>query len=522
MTEDQNQQANIDGYDKFLNESSDNQNNQKCQNIQNHTSESISEVGSSNHNQEPQKLGAGSIQRIEVKNGLTERLENKSYLSEKYQILKQFCNENIQKQEKEMELIGNKRLSPDTVYEKKEDISQTFDKPNMEETQVLNDIITQIHVNCVEFIKKISSYFYDIELDLTKETNMLFQNLLDKDNLGKKMKQVILMGQEKEKITKLEMILQKEKESNNLKFFKMLETDVKNYLLMYINDRIINLDKFRLNTLKDNSKFSEEQKKEIQKMIIKYINLAKESTSNNSGSELTNLSPPSDLNPLSNNDALDNDDINNVASIGKNKNQNSTPIIQNQEKEEEQKNSTNSTNDISDKGPGGRLENLVRMAVNKIFLFVFKIIEKLLTKINRKIKKVHIYKDITGNSAIKYRAFFGKIIEDILDRKNEQLIKDILNDNSDLEEIRILKELFKMKFLTIIEKFIKDEILTCINGVDVKINILEENEFNDVKETKNGKNNIDKISGNMKKIKEKIKDIIGSKGKLKPKEINDS
>ena len=80
----------------------------------------------------------------------------------------------------------------------------------------------------------------------------------------------------------------------------------------------------------------------------------------------------SNLISLSNNEVIENDEIKNVISIKKNKRQNIIKKEMNQEKEEEQKFSNTKTKDKTDENRGCRLENLVRMTVKQIYLFVFK------------------------------------------------------------------------------------------------------------------------------------------------------
>lgn len=126
---------------------------------------------------------------------------------------------------------------------------------------------------------------------------------------------------------------------------------------------------------------------------------------------------------------------------------------------------------------------------------------------NKKIKKVSIYDDITGNSTERFKEIFKEKISNILKRKveNEQVIDDILNDNRNLDELITLKELLNLEILDIINKFIKDEFLMLSNGTKIKINIFGLEKSDKQKEISK------RITEKMTEIKDKIKEIIGCK-----------
>jgi len=336
-------------------------------------------------------------------------------------------------------------------------------------------------------------------------------------------------------LNKIETILLKEKDSNNLEFFNKINMKLKELLLIYINDRDNKFNNFKLKTLKDNTNYSGKEKEEIKKIILNYINSPKESASNNSFNKLAIFQTSSNLIPLSNNEVIENDEIKNVVSIKKNKRQNNSKIEMNQEKDEEQKFSNMETKDKTDENRGCRLENLVRITVKQIYLFVFKTIEKLLAKNNKKIQKVLIYSYITGNSAQLYKNFFKNKIIDILTtthkgkKINGKLKEDILDNNNNLDELEIVKELLNMTFLDIINIFLKDETLNFKNGTSIKINIFEYTESDDEIITKKYKkmekeilmkrekikNQNDKIKKNIEEIKKKLKEIAESEGRLR-------
>lgn len=162
------------------------------------------------------------------------------------------------------------------------------------------------------------------------------------------------------------------------------------------------------------------------------------------------------------------------------------------------------TEDKTNDENGNRLENLVRCTLQRIYLFIVNEIETRLAKMNKKIKIVSIYNDITGNSTEKFKEIFDEIISNILKRKieNEQVIDEILNDNRDLDELRTLKELLNMKYFDIINKFIKDECLILANGTKIQINIFGKEKSKKKKEIS------ERIQGKIEEIKFKIKEIL--------------
>lgn len=534
MSEEEGKQADILKYDNFYDKKI-----QKSSESQNPTSESNNKDG--NHIEELQEARSYEAQVIKVLDQPTKTLEIDSFisLSEFFQILNEQCfkalsnQANAERLKEEAKFIGNKRSSTNDDVLKKEDISQTQAELNMDidKYEILIDITTQIIYNWIEFINELTLLpAYNCELNLTLEENfkMSIKKIFDKDILKKNLKELILLKEEKEpekeKFIKneLEEIIKKEEKSNNLKFFKMLKIKLKDLLLMYIFDRVIRFNKCHLKTLKDNIKYNEKEKQKIKSIILSYINSLKEKKPNNSGNEFAMPIPPSNLTPLSKDDELGNDNIKDITSMNMNEKENKNIIKDkdNQEKDEEQKYSNTKTNDITDETLPKDIETLVCSTVNKIYRFIVKEINKLLAKIKIngkkiKIKKVSIYESIAGNSTEKYKEIFDEIIYSLLKNKeNEQKLKDILNDKSNSNDLKTIKELLNMKFLVIIEHFVKDEKLKLANGTEIEIDVFFENKINkkekEEKEEKQKEMNA-RIKHNMKKIKDKINAIIKCK-----------
>ena len=532
--------ANIIEYDDFINVSTDNKNIQKGSNSQNQTSETNNEDGSSDQNNLTQKEKSFETQKIEVKDMLTVKLEEYNYtsksLSDNYLFLNKFCSKilheliDAQRPEKETKYMGKKKSSKNADFLREEDISQSPDELNMNVDEVLINIITQILHNLKVFFNEISlsAYKYELNLSYEKNLNMIIENIFNKDILKKNLEELILLEEEKdlekeESIkNKIGIILKKEKESNNLYIFNMLKMKIKHLILIYINDRVNKFNNCKLKTLKDNTNYTEKEKEQIKKKILNYMNSLKESNSKNSGIKLNELDiplPPSNLTSLSNNEDLGNYNLKKFISIEKNENKNENIIKSqdNQEKDEEQEYSNKKTENKTDDEKGKRLENLVRSTVKKNYLFIVKEIEKILVKMNKKIKRVSIYNDITKNSTEHFKVIFTEQISSILKRKmeNQQVIDDILNDNGNSDELTTLKELLTMTILDIINKFIKDETLILKNGTKIKINILG------LETTETQKKISERIKDNMKIIKDKLKDIVEcEKGRIREKSQN--
>lgn len=531
MTEESNQ-VNIGGYEDYINKPEEDKNIQKIPSSQNQTSQSSNEDGSSDHREEPPSIISFETQKIEVKDVFSDELEKKDYtsksLSEIYQILNGICNQilheliNDQRTKNETKFIEQKRSSTDDDILKEEDIPQSPDELTKGLDEILIGIITQIIHNWKEFFNEVSlaAYYYELNLTFEKNLNKIIKNIFNKDIFKKNLEELILLEKEKdlekeESIkNKIREILKKEKESNNLKFFNMLKMKLKDLILIYVNDRVSKFKNCQLKTLKDNTNYSEKQKEQIKKMILNYINSLKESTSNNSRIKLDIPPFPSNITPLSNDEVLENNNIEVSALIEKNENKNENTIKskKNQEKDDGQKYSKKKTKDKTNKTNdenGNRLENLFRSTINRNYLFVVKEIEKRLAKMNKKIKKVSIYDDITGNSTERFKEIFKEKISNILKRKveNEQVIDDILNDNRNLDELITLKELLNLEFLDIINKFIKDEFLMLSNGTKIKINIF------DIEKSDKQKEISERIKEKMTEIKDKIKEIIGCEKK---------
>ena len=533
-------EANVLEYNDYLKVSTDNKNIQKGSNSENQTSETNNEDGSSDQNNLAQKEKSFETEIIEVKDMLTVKLEEFNYtsksLTENYQLLNKYCSKILheltyaQRPEKETEYMGKKKSSKNDDFLREEDISQSPDELNMNVDEVLINIITQIIHNLKVFFNEISLsvYKYKLNLSFEKNLNMIIKTIFNKDILKKNLKELILLEEEKdlekeESIkNKIGIILKKEKESNNLYIFNMLKMKIKDIILIYVNDRVYKFNNCKLKTLKDNTNYTEKEKEQIKKMILNYMNSLKESNSKNSGIKLNELDiplPPSNLTSLSNNEDLGNYNLKKFISIEKNENKNENIIKSqdNQEKDEEQEYSNKKTENKTDDEKGKRLENLVRSTVKKNYLFIVKEIEKILVKMNKKIKRVSIYNDITKNSTEHFKVIFTEQISSILKRKmeNQQVIDDILNDNGNSDELTTLKELLTMTILDIINKFIKDETLILKNGTKIKINILG------LETTETQKKISERIKDNMKIIKDKLKDIVEcEKGRIREKSQN--
>ena len=121
----------------------------------------------------------------------------------------------------------------------------------------------------------------------------------------------------------------------------MLNMKLKDLLSIYINNRVNKFNYIILKTLKHNTNYSENEKEQIKKEFLNFINYPKETASNNSDNKI-------DIIPFSNNDVIENDDIKNTVSIEKNKSQNIDKREVNQEKDEEQKISEMKTRDKTD------------------------------------------------------------------------------------------------------------------------------------------------------------------------------
>ena len=517
-------EENIFGYKDFLEK---NVNSQNCLTDQEKTSENThgDECLDNNKEQKEDKFSKTYFNKDEITTIFKNINFQKTSLSEIYLILIGYVNTtlNAQKQKEGKTLIGKKRSTIDDAAPYREDISKFSGEIKIEETLI--DITTQIAINYVEVFNKI--YLTDYNFELSIDKNMMSQNLYVKDILEKNLEDIILLNQEnslqkKELIEKKkEAILKKENKIYNKKFIDLLQMKIIYLLDLYINNKVIKFNNCKLKLLKDNEKYNKKQRNEIKKRIKKYL---KESNLNNVNIELTLPQSPSNLIPLSNDEAIGNDEIKNCLSIKKNGNQN---IYKKAQKDEEHK---------ANEESGNRLENLVRMTIDRNYKFNLKEIEKLLDKINKKIKIVKIYKYIAGNSTERFKDIFDKKFSDILEKndENRQYIKDIFNDNRDLKELKIVKELLNMNFLDRIEKFLKDEALYFLNGNNIKINIFEYIEFNDeIKKYKNMTqeqilkkkeeeiNKYNEISARIKEkmeeIKEKIENIIKTEKRMRDK-----
>ena len=255
MTEERSQ-VNIRDYEDYINKSTEDKNIQKNPNSQSQTLESSNENGSSDHIEEPPTVKPFETQKIEVKDALTVELEKNNYtcnsLSDNYLILNKFCSKifsdliKAQTPKKETKFIEQKRASNDDDILKEEDIPPSPDELKKSLDEILIDIITQIIHNWKEFFNEVSlsAYYFELNLTCEKNLNMIIKNIFNKQIYKKNLKELILLEEEKdlekeESIkNKIEEILKKEKESNNLKFFNMLKMELKALILIYVNDTL--------------------------------------------------------------------------------------------------------------------------------------------------------------------------------------------------------------------------------------------------------------------------------------------
>jgi hypothetical protein len=486
-----NEQEHIFEYNKYV-ESENNRKNEQCPNIQSLITEDENscpnEVPKVPKSYEPQIVG---IINEDTKKGKTNgtRIKNTSLVG------------------KETTLLGKKRSEPDTSnYE-----------INMKE------VSENALINIIQFLNEISyvyegNLFFKISKDLIKDL-IKREDFVEK-NLDKNIKEILLMMEDiglqenqniKNKIKSL-LELELEHKNENLSFCKdIFKKQLKELLVIHINDLNFKLYNFRLKTLKDNPIYSNEEKMEIRNQILNYLKSQKEQTlSINDNKEIINQ-PISDLNKLSNagnkEEKLSSENIISNMKNEKNQTRDDKQIIkkseESQESKEPNKDSQKLNNKTNSYEKGGNIGNLKRKSVKKCFKSLCKMIEKIA---NVKLMKVSTYNDISKNSAEQYLIFFNEKIGDIIARENDKFINSILISKDTSKEIIFLKDLFRMKFFDIMYKYINDLPFSFTNSRDVKI------ELKLFKEVKNKL--FRKYSKN---ITEKINEILKANGRLRNK-----
>lgn len=472
-----NKDPQVNGFDKYLDTKND-------LNIQ-RTSENNSKNEGSGFNEEHNKKNfeyhkvvfknESTIKPNETKcSPLSENNKKQDYLEAK------LLENHTMSKKKEFTPLGKKRLTPDTPNYKLniEGIIENISGTLTNKTQFLNNISLFYGYNSI----------FKINKDFIKQEDFI------KQNLDKTFKEILLMKenigpQEKEAIeNKMKSLIELEKNSSNLNFFKdTLKMKLSDLVLNYIYDRINRFKKLKSETLKD-SKYSEEEKKKIIEKFPKYLE-------NQKG---ISLSTNEDENSIS----LPKVDT-------EKKNHDLKPIFE-----------VFKPNKFEIITIGNTEENLTRISVEECLKFLSEMIEKIINPNNEveyKLQKIPVYSDISGNSSEKLNIFFNLEIWEIFYRTNKDIIDKILERKDRLKETEFLKALLKEKFLFIINKFIDDEkyICECSNGDSVVFKTLQDVKDGRIKEKREIiKNKLELIiekGGRIRKKREKNHRVKGIK-----------
>ena len=460
----------------------------------------------------------------------------KSYETQKLTII----NEHTQKERTNYTTIGNVfSIGNDLSHHAREIkfLGKKTSEPGIPDNELdmeqVSETVIDALTNNIQFLKDLSSKFYGYNLDFKINKDLIKQKDFIEKNLDKTFKALLLMmmedigPQEKEMIkNEIKTILELELKLKDI-FLPFCRTifnmNLKNLLLFYINDRNDKLNNFKLKTLEDNPKYSDEEKIGIRKQILSYLKSQKELTSSINDHEMPFNLPTLNLFQLPINDIneenLSPEKIDSVHHIEKNQEGNH---IENNETENHIKNNqsqnhnnliaeTQEPNETSqklddktnEKPKGGRNENLTRIAVNKSFDYLLDMIKEIA---NDKLNDVTIYHDISGNSTEKYKEFFKKEIGEIIGRTNGKLVESILNSNDTTKEIQFLKGLFKTEYFNIIEIFMNDLPFSFTRPNGGKV------EFKTIKNFKD-----QRIEKKIFAIRRKIKRILQSNGRLRAK-----
>ena len=467
----------------YLNGQAENGSIQENQINQSQTSENMSGDEKLCHDETPNTPKSYETQKLTIINEPTQKERiNHTTIGNDFSI-----GNALRYQAREIKFLGKKTSEPGVSdYE--------LDMEQLSETVI--DALT----NNIQFLKDVSSNSYRYNLDLKINKDLIKQKDFVEKNLDKTITVLLMMmedigPQEKEVIkNEIKTILELELKKKN-KFLPFCRTifnmKLENLLLIYINDRKVKLKNFKLKTLKDNPKYSDEEKIGIRKQILSYLKSKKELTSPINDHEMTFNQPLSNLfqspihdineensspekidsvyhvennqagNHIENNEIenhIENNEIENHIENNQTENHienNQTENHNNLIPETQEPNETSQKLDdkTNEKPKGGRIENLTRITVIESFNSLFDMIKEIA---NVKLNNVYIYHDVSGNSTVKYKAFFNKENGEIIGRTNYKFVEFILNSNDTSKEIQFLKGLFKTAYFNIIEIFMND------------------------------------------------------------------
>mgnify|MGYP003571361119 CR=1 FL=1 len=518
-----------------------NNSSQEDLNYYSQTSENMSLDESSDHDETPNSPKPYETQKLAIINEHTPK-ERTNYTTIGNGV--PFENDS-RHPPKEVRFLG-KKTSGHSIPEHELDMEQ------------VSETAIEALTNGIQFLKVISSNLYGCNLDFKIDKDLIKQKGFIEKNLDKTIKEILLMmqnidSQEKESIkNKIKSLLEIEyKQKDN--FFpyckNIFRMNLKGLLSNYINDRsdkISGLNNLKLKTLKDNPKYSDEEKMGIRNQIHTYLESQKGQTSCMNDlligqNQLINHCPfYHELNfnqLLPNLSQLPNEDINeenlspeNIDSVNQIENNQEGNYIENNEVENNiennevenhiENNQTGNNNNLitesqepnetgqklddkeNNKPEGWRIDNQKRRYIKKSFDSLTEMINKIA---NVKLK-VHIYNDTSGNSSEKFQIFFKKNIGEIYGRENGEFVESILNSNDTSKEIQFLKNLFKKECSKIIEIFIDDTnfSFTKSNGDTV--------EFKTIKDVIE-----EKFKNRISEIRQKINEILNANGRLRAK-----
>ena len=480
------------------------------------TSENMSGNENSGHGETPNTPKSYETQKLTIINEITQK-ERTNYTT----IGNDFSIGNdLRHQAREIKFLGKKTSEPG-IPDNELDMEQV--------TETVIDALT----NNIQFLKDLSSNFYGYNLDFKINKDLIKQKDFIEKNLDKTIKTLLLMmmedigPQEKEMIkNEIQTILELELRLKDkfLPFCRtILNMNLKNLLLIYINDRNTKLYNFKLKTLEDNPKYSNEEKIGIRKQILSYLKSQKELTSRINDHEMPfnlsllnvfqlpinnineeNLSPENidSVLQIENNQAGNHIENNETEyHIENNRTENHNNLIA--ETQEPNETSQKLDDKTNEKPKGDRNENLTRIAVKKSFDFLLDMIMEIT---NDELNDVPIYHDISGNSTEKYKEFFKKEIGEIIGRTNEKFVESILNSNDASKEIQFLKVLFKTEYFNIIEIFMNDLPFSFTRPNGGKV------EYKTIKNLTD-----ERIKKKIFDIRSKIKAILQSNGRLRAK-----
>ena len=259
---------------KYFKDQVNNINSQEDPNYQSQTSENMSVDESSDHDETPNSPKPYETQKLVIINELTQK-ERTNYTTIGNCV--PFENES-RHPPKEVRFLGKKTSGP-SIPEHELDMEQ------------VSETAIEVLTNAIQFLKVISSKLYGCNLDFKIDKDLIKQKGFIEKNLDKTIKEILLMmqnidSQEKESIkNKIKSLLEIEYEQkdNFLPYCKnIFRMNLKGLLSNYVNDRsykISGLNNLKLKTLKDNPKYSDEEKTGIRKQIHTYLESQKGQTS---------------------------------------------------------------------------------------------------------------------------------------------------------------------------------------------------------------------------------------------------